>query len=121
MELLREAWKKREGAIVFTTVDGQGLPNSIYATCTEMSAEGKIVIANNYFNKTKKNIDSGSKGVILFIDAEGTSYQAKGSISYETSGKDYDFMKSWNPVKHPGHGATVVSVQHFYSGGEQLF
>lgn len=121
MALVRDAWNDREGAIVFTTVDGKGMPNSIYATCTEMNGDGKIVIANNYFNKTKNNIESGSKGVVLFITAKGTSYQAKGSISYETSGENYDFMKSWNPEKHPGHAATVVSVEQFYSGGKQLF
>ena len=51
MDILREAWSHREGPIVFTTVDTEGVPNSIYATCTEMNEASNIVIADNYFEK----------------------------------------------------------------------
>lgn len=119
-EILRDAWDHREGPIVFTTVDEMGMPNSIYATCTAMDSEGNIVIADNYFNKTKRNIEHGGIGVILFITSDGTSYQLKGRISYETSGAAFEFMKSWNPPKHPGHAAVTVHLRNIFSGGDQL-
>lgn len=121
MDVLREAWKHREGPIVFTTVDTEGIPNSIYATCTEMNEAGNIVIADNYFDKTKKNIIGGSKATVLFITDEGKSFQVKGSISYETSGESFTFMKSWNPEKHPGHAAMVISQEQVFSGSKQLY
>jgi len=120
IDILRNVWKHRDGAIVLTTVDGRGQANSIYATCSEMTTDGRIVVADNYFDKTRANILGGSTAVVLFITDEGTSYQMKGRISYETSGDNFDFMKSWNPVKHPGHAATVISVEELYSGSKKL-
>ncbi len=115
-----KAWDSRKGPIVFTTVGEKGISNSIYATCVSKYDEGTIVVANNYFDKTQKNILSGSRGSILFITDEGKSYQIKGSIKYYTEGDVFDDMKKWNPEKHPGHGAAAVEVEEVYSGAKKL-
>lgn len=115
-----KAWDSRKGPIVFTTVGEGGVSNSIYATCVSKYDESTIIVANNYFNKTQKNILSGSKGTILFITDENKSYQIKGSIKYYTEGDIFDDMKKWNPEKHPGHGAAAVEVEEVYSGGKKL-
>ncbi|WP_320128355.1 pyridoxamine 5'-phosphate oxidase family protein [uncultured Sphaerochaeta sp.] len=119
-QVVLEAWANRDGAVVFTTTNGLGMPNSIYATCVGLYQESQIVIANNYFLKTKENIEKGSKATLLFITKEGKSYQIKGSLEYCTEGDYFDFMKSWNPKKHPGHGATVLKTEEIYSGSERL-
>jgi predicted pyridoxine 5'-phosphate oxidase superfamily flavin-nucleotide-binding protein len=115
-----EAWENREPAVVFTTVNAEGVPNSIYATCVGLYQDSQIVIANNYFQKTIENIKSGSKASVLFITKEGKSFQAKGTLEYHTDGEYFTFMKSWNPSKHPGHGATVLMIEEIYSGKEKL-
>ena len=51
-DVLKQAWNQRDGAIILTTVDSKGMPNSIYATCVGLSDDNRIVIANNYFSKT---------------------------------------------------------------------
>jgi predicted pyridoxine 5'-phosphate oxidase superfamily flavin-nucleotide-binding protein len=119
-DLLQKAWIERDGAIVVTTVDSKGVPNSIYATCVELSDDKRIVIADNYFFKTKRNIEAKSKATILFITKEGKSYQVKGEVEYHTSGAIFDWMKGWNPTKHPGHGALVINTSEIYSGKEKL-
>ena len=119
-EILKQAWEQRDGAIVLTTVDGKGMPNSIYATCVGLSDDKRIVIADNYFFKTKQNIEAKSKATVLFITKEGKSYQVKGDVEYHTSGAIFDWMKGWNPTKHPGHGALVVNSTEMYSGKEKL-
>jgi len=119
-EEVKKAWENKEKAVVFTTVDADGTPNSIYATCTAMNGEDEIVIADNYFSKTKENIRNGSRASVLFITPEGKSYQVKGDIEYKTEGTDFDFMKSWNPKEHPGHGAVVLKTQEVYSGKNRL-
>jgi len=119
-ESVSKAWNQREGAVVFTTVDENGNPNSIYATCVGKFSEDTLVVADNYFDKTRKNIKSGSTGSLLFITSEGKSFQVKGRIEYHQAGEIFDFMKSWNPEKHPGHAAAVVKVQEVYSGSEKL-
>jgi predicted pyridoxine 5'-phosphate oxidase superfamily flavin-nucleotide-binding protein len=119
-EAVSKAWENREGPIVFTTVDEQGKPNAIYATCVGKFSEDTLVVADNYFNKTRANILSGSQGSLLFITSERKAYQVKGSIEYHTEGAIFDDMKSWNPTKHPGHAAAALKVEQVFSGGEQL-
>ncbi|MEA2062983.1 MAG: pyridoxamine 5'-phosphate oxidase family protein [Gemmatimonadota bacterium] len=115
-----EAWENREGPAVLATVDGDGTPNIIYVTCVGAFSNDSLVVADNYFDKTRKNIKQGSKGSILFISKEGKAYQVKGNLEYHNSGEIFDFMKSWNPSQHPGHAAAVLRVEEVFSGAEKL-
>ena len=119
-ETVSKAWDNRVGAVVFTTVSADGTANSIYATCVSKYNDETLVVADNYFDKTKKNILSGSKGVILFITEENKAYQVKGSIQYCTEGAIFDDMKKWNSKKHPGHAAAALKVEEVYKGAEKL-
>lgn len=119
-EQVSKAWEERQGPIILSTVDGDGNPNAIYATCVSKFSEERIVVANNYFAKTQENILAGSKGSILFITKEGTSYQIKGSIEYHKEGVIFDDMKKWNPKRHPGHAAAALKVEEVYAGAEKL-
>jgi len=115
-----QAWEDRNGPVVFTTVDGSGVPNSIYATCVGRFDESTLVVADNYFDKTRSNIKNGSRGSVLFITTGNKAYQVKGTIEYHTEGTLFDFMKSWNPEKHPGHAAAVLRVEEAFSGAKKL-
>ena len=119
-KIVSKAWEDREGPIILSTVDEDGNPNSIYATCVSKFNEDTIVVANNFFSKTLKNILAGSKGSILFITKEGKSYQIKGSVEYHKEGAVFDDMKKWNPTKLPGHAAAALKVEDVYSGAEKL-
>ena len=115
-----KAWVDREGPIILSTVNRDGIPNAIYATCVSKFSDDTIVVANNYFSKTLENILAGSKGTILFITKEGKSYQIKGSIEYHKEGSIFEDMKKWNPKKHPGHAAAALKVEEVYAGAEKL-
>ena len=119
-EEIIEAWQNRADVTVITTVDKDGIANSIYATCVRMYDNKYIVVADNYFDKTRKNILEGSSGVVLFITKDNKAYQIKGSLEYYQDGELYDFMKSWNPEKHPGHAAVVLIPERIYSGSRQV-
>ena len=119
-DIVLSAWKKRTGPIVFSTVDANGIPNAIYATCVSIYDSETIVVANNYFKKTLKNILNGSKGSILFLTEENKSFQLKGGIEYHTSGIIFEDMKKWNPENLPGHAAAALKVEEIYSGSEKL-
>ena len=114
------AWANREGPIVLATVDAAGIPNAIYANCAQPWGDDTIVIADNYFHKTRANIRAGSEGALLFLTREKISYQLKGRFEYHTSGPIFDAMKRWNPVQHPGVAAAALRVEHIYRGAEQL-
>jgi uncharacterized protein len=119
-ENVQSAWNTRDGAVVFATVDPEGIPNAIYVTCVSMHGDDKVVIADNYLGKTQDNIRAGSRGAVLFLTPEKKSYQIKGRIEYCTTGEIYEEMKGWNPTKHPGRAAVVVNVEEVYSGSERI-
>jgi len=119
-EIVGQAWNRRQGPIVLATVDPARGPNVIYATCVRKYSDDKIVIADNYFSKTRANILAGSQGALLFITEDKKAYQLKGTFEYLTSGEIYDDMKTWLDPKHPGHAAVVLHVEQVFNGATQL-
>jgi len=115
-----QAWEDRNGPVVLATVNETGNPNIIYASCARMFGKDTMVVADNYFDKTRANLLAGSKGSILFITKAGKAYQIKGSLGYHTDGEIFDDMKKWNPEKLPGHAAASLSIEEVYSGAEKL-
>ncbi len=119
-ESVTKAWNDRKGPVVIATVDNNGVPNVIYATCVSKYNDDTMVVADNYFDKTRKNILSGCKGSLLFITKDDKPYQIKGSFEYHKDGEIFDDMKKWNPAQHPGHAAAALKVEEVYTGAEKL-
>ena len=120
LEVVKEAWKRREGPVVLPTVDLAGRPNIIYVTCVSLYGDDRLVVADNYFDKTRKNIKAGSKGAALFMTNDKKAYQLKGALEYHITGPVFEDMKKWNPPSHPGHGAVALIVQDAFSGAKRL-
>ena len=119
-EIASKAWSDREGPVILTTVDADGIPNAIYAGAVKKFSEDKLVVADNFFNKTRANIAAGSTGSILFITPDRKAFQVKGDIEYHTSGEIFDDMKAWNRADLPGVAVAVLNVREVYSGAEKL-
>ncbi len=119
-DILSKAWEDREGPVVFTTTDSKGKPNSVYVTSVKMSQEGDIMIADNFFQKTRANILSGSRGVVLYISKEGKSFQLKGTIAYFRDGALYEEMLTWADPQYPRVAIAVLKVEEAYSGSEKI-
>lgn len=117
---IRQAWEDRDGPVILATVNLDGTPNIIYATCVGVFGDDRLVVADNYFDKTRKNILAGGRGSLLFRTTKGKAYQVKGTLEYHTSGEIFDDMKSWNPSQHPGHAAAALRIAEVYSGAEKL-
>ncbi len=118
--VLRSTWENREGPIVFATTDKSGNPNVIYVTTVKMSKEGNIVIADNFFQKTRANIFAGSRGAVLYITKEGKSYQLKGTIEYLKDGGIYKDIRQWADPQYPRVAAALLKVEEAYSGSEKI-
>lgn len=119
-QIILNEWSHKTGAPVVTTVDEEGNTNSIYATCVSIYNDEKILIANNYFNKTLKNIEKGCKGNFLFLTEDKKGYQLKGTYTHYTQGDMFDDMKTWNPETLPGVGVAVLEVTEIYSGSKKI-
>jgi predicted pyridoxine 5'-phosphate oxidase superfamily flavin-nucleotide-binding protein len=115
------AWQEREGPLVLVTVSENGTPNAIYASIVKIIADGRIAVADNYFDKTKSNIDMGNcKVSALFITKEHKSYQVKGNVEYHIQGSLYEEMLTWADSKHPRKGVAIVNCEEVYRGKDRL-
>lgn len=119
-EKILKEWENRQGPIVFTTVNETGIPNSIYATCVNNYNDEFLVVADNYFDKTRNNLMVNQEASILFYTKDDNAYQVKGTVEYLKSGEIFDDMKKWNPEKHPGKAAAALKVREVYSGSEKI-
>jgi predicted pyridoxine 5'-phosphate oxidase superfamily flavin-nucleotide-binding protein len=119
-EEVASAWLEREGPLVLTTVDDNGMPNAIYIGVAKMITDGRLAVADNYFYKTIANIRSKCKASILFITKNRKSYQIKGRIDYHSEGPLYEEMLTWADPKHPRKGVAVMNPEEVYKGKERL-
>ena len=117
---VRKAWDNRDGPVILATVNKDGIPNIIYVTCVGIFGDDRLVVADNFFNKTRQNLLQGCKGAMLFCTKDGKAYQVKGTMEYHKDGEIFDQMKTWNPPKHPGNAAAALKVEEVYSGAEKL-
>jgi predicted pyridoxine 5'-phosphate oxidase superfamily flavin-nucleotide-binding protein len=108
------AWNDREGPVVLTTVDAAGMPNSIYASIAHLTSDGRLAVCDNYFEKTRANIDAATKACLLFITRQRKSYQIKGTIDYYSSGPLYDEMLAWSQA--PAQGGCFTECSNSFSG-----
>lgn len=116
----KNAWNDRDGPVILATVSANGQPNIIYATCVGLFAEDVLVVADNYFDKTRQNLLAGSRGSLLFRAKNGDAFQVQGKFSYHTDGPVFAHMKTWNPQRHPGRAAVALHVEAVYSGAKRL-
>ena len=114
------AWDKRKGPAVFTTVAKNGLPNSIWVSCVLKYDAERLIVADNFFQKTRENIKDGSTGSLLWMTEDNESYQVKGSIEYVAEGPMFERMKEGVDESLPRVAAAVVRVEEVYSGAEKL-
>jgi len=115
-----EGWDARKGPAVFTTVAKDGTPNSIWVGCLEKYDEERLIVADNYFQKTRENIKNGSKGSLLWMTKDDETYQVKGSIEYVTEGPLFDRMRECIDDSLPRVAAAVIHVEEVYSGAKKL-
>ena len=116
-----QAWENREGPVVLTTVDAQGVPNTIYVTCVKKIAEDKIVVADNKMDKTQANLKAGCTVNLLYITKDMQAYQIKGFPEYQTSGTIFENMiNGWLDKKYHAKAAVVINIEEVYSGAEKI-
>ena len=114
------AWNEREPNAVLTTVDIDGIPNSVWVVCLHRLNKKKILVANNSLNKTLSNIKNNPWGALLFLAPERRAYQIKGSLEYHTDGETFQNMRNWLDPKYPGKGALILNIEEVYYGIKQV-
>jgi uncharacterized protein len=119
-ERLTLAWADREGPAIFATSDQDGNPNVIYVGEIWLDPREGFIIADNYFHKTRANIQRGTKGAVLFLTKNRQSFQVKGAIDYHADGPLFAAMRARHDPKHPGIAAAVLRIQRAFRGSEEF-
>ncbi|MDD2635492.1 MAG: pyridoxamine 5'-phosphate oxidase family protein [Bacteroidales bacterium] len=108
---------KNEMCHQFATVSQDGIPNICNVGAKYIRDDGKIVVIDNFMNKTLANIKENPE-VAMLIRREKESYQIKGSAIYLTKGKEFDEAYKWMKnigEKYPAKGAIIITVHSVYN------
>ena len=117
---IKEIFEKQE-TIVLATATKDGLPNVVPVNAKKIIDDETILISDQFFNKTLKNLQVNPQLAITVWDKlEG--YQIKGTATIETSGKRFEETAKWIdeigkklnlPIK--SKGAIIVKLTEIYN------
>lgn len=95
-----------------------GIPNVNIVYYYKVIDEGKILLADNFFNKTRENIEKNPKiAISLKAPDESVAYELKGSVKVYTEGPIFDEMREWvlsEEKDMPAKAAVVMTVDNVY-------
>jgi predicted pyridoxine 5'-phosphate oxidase superfamily flavin-nucleotide-binding protein len=117
---MKEIFSKQE-IFVLGTADVEGIPNAVPVGAVKLLDDETILISDQYFLKTSKNLRVNPKVAISFWDM-GEGYQVKGEATIQTEGRIYEDTVEWirdlsERIGHPlkSKGAIVVKIKEIYS------
>jgi hypothetical protein len=90
---LKEAIEKN--LVFLATASIQGVPNVVPIGFARPIDDETILIADNYMNKTRKNLDENPKLSLIVSDAKTFPYQVKGTVEIFESGEYFDQVVDW--------------------------
>lgn len=129
-ESVIQAWSRREGPAVLTTVSQQGIPNTIWVGSLILHDTGSFLINDSAFAKTRANLKSGLENksdpgktvTLLWLTDDGKGYQVKGSFAYHTEGPMFEALKPHvdEAFREAMQAALELKVEEAYCGAEKL-
>ncbi len=122
---IQEIINKQELHILSTSTKG-GTPNIIYLKCLKVYNDEQILIANNKFFKTEKNLLENPKISFVVLDKENKkSYQIKGDVQFHKDNQIFKDVVRWveekrsSPTIYP-KSAIILNVRDVYCGAEKI-
>jgi len=106
--------------VVLATCSSDGVPNAIWVSCCKLLDDGRFVIADNYFDKTRANILENPKVAVTALADGVGSVQIKGTVARLTEGPEYEDMLTWVSENHPRKAACVISIDEVWNGSKDI-
>ncbi|MDD1770213.1 MAG: pyridoxamine 5'-phosphate oxidase family protein [Methanomassiliicoccales archaeon] len=108
----------KQKPIPLATASKNGVPNVIFVGLLKIVDDETIMVVDNFFNKTAKNLKENPKIAILcYTPDPKRCYQIKGTVTLVSSGKTFEEMRAWvhglNP-KLPARAAVLIKVDEVY-------
>jgi len=122
---IQEIINKQELHILSTSTK-DGIPNIIYLKFLKVYNDKQVLIANNKFFKTEKNLLENPRISFILLDKENKkSYQIKGTIKFHRDDKIFKDTVEWveakrsSPTTYPKSGI-ILNVEEIYCGAEKI-
>ena len=111
---------------ILSTSTKEGVSNIIYVTFLKVYNDNQILIANNKFSKTEKNLIENPKISFVVLDKENKkAYQLKGTVEIHKDDKIYEDTVEWVKTERPDmdspKSGVILNVEKIYSGAEKIF
>ncbi|MGD1060282.1 MAG: pyridoxamine 5'-phosphate oxidase family protein [Methanomassiliicoccales archaeon] len=108
----------KQKPIPLATASKNGVPNVIFVGLVKIVDDETLMVVDNFFNKTAKNLRENPKvAIVCYTPDPKRSYQIKGSVEIIGSGKTHEEMQAWvhgiNP-KLPAKSAVLIKVEEIY-------
>ena len=121
---IQEAIDKQELHILSTSSQ-KGVPNIIYLKFLKVYNDEQILIANNKFFKTEKNLIENPQIAFVVFDKDARkSYQIKGTVQIHKEGKIYEDTVQWVKEKRTKpmipKSAVILNVEEIYCGADKI-
>jgi predicted pyridoxine 5'-phosphate oxidase superfamily flavin-nucleotide-binding protein len=106
----------KQKPLPIATADKTGKPNVIFVTMWKILDDETLLIVDNFFNKTRKNLEVNPNMALVVYDSDAKkSYQLKGTVDIENKGDKYTSAKEMaDSKKLPGKAAVVFHVKEIY-------
>ena len=106
----------KQKPLPIATADKSGKPNVVFVTMWKILDDETILIVDNFFNKTRKNLETNPNMAVVAYDSElKKSYQLKGTVDIENRGDRYTSAKEMADAKKlPGKAAVVFHIKEIY-------
>lgn len=118
-ERMKELFEKVHIAVLATT-DEDGTPNAVPVGAKKVLDAETILISDQFFNKTLKNMKENPKVALTFWEGK-EGYQIKGTVTIETSGQRFEDTARWieersNRAGFPlkSKGAVILKIEQIY-------
>ena len=122
---IQEVINKQELHILSTS-SKEGTPNIIYLKFLKVYDDEQILIANNKFSKTEKNLLENPKISFVVFDKENRkAYQIKGTVEFHKEDQIFKDTVRWVKDKklasatYPKSGI-ILNVKEIYCGAEKI-
>ena len=112
-----------QAIVTLATASAKGEPNVVPIGAKKVLDDETILISDQYFRKTIANLKENPQASLTFWDAgTGESYQIKGTVTIETSGRMFEETAAWieelarkinAPMK--SKGAIVLKIKEIYT------
>lgn len=121
-ERMQKLFDKVDIAILATaTVDG--IPNAVPIGAKKIIDPETVLVSDQFFNKTIKNIQSNPKVSLMYWEGH-EGYQLKGTVTVETNGHRFDETARWiegmsEKIGFPlrSKGAVILKIEEIYAIG----